>query len=76
MNRKAYRTVWALLGVLSLLVGGVSGVGSGLNQSVCLSVGMILGLALLPPEMLIELIETRVLNRDRDRDRRSNPTEE
>lgn len=64
MNRLHYRIAYVAFGVLAFAAGGVSGVGSGLNQSVCLSMGMVLGLALLPPEMLIEVIQTRLLDRN------------
>jgi hypothetical protein len=53
-------------GLLAVGVGDASAANQGINQTVCLSFGMILGLALLPPEMIIEAVEKRLLNRNKE----------
>lgn len=60
MKKRLYRIGWATFGIISLGAGGVQAAGTGLNSSVCLSLGLLLGLALLPPEMLIDLAASRV----------------
>jgi hypothetical protein len=60
MNKRLYRIGWVIFGAVAVLTGDATAAASGVNSNVCVSLGLLLGLTLLPPEALIEVVMSRI----------------
>jgi len=60
MNKRLYRIGWVIFGALAVLTGDATAVATGVDSRVCVSLGLLLGLTLLPPEALIEVVMSRI----------------